>query len=186
MIQRMTTAETIMMSLRELMTEEPFDNITVRDICDNCRISKATFYRYYLDKYDLLAHVYQSYVSPLIDNIENIDDYSWKNMLEDALAIVEENRTFFRNGFKNARGQNSFSEASADFDIECAIRIINRVDQNFCRDERNLFVLRSYIMGYRIILDRLFVSEEPLDIDLLVGYIYDCMPEKVRAVLPWE
>lgn len=69
------------------MTDASFDDITVRDICDNCQISKATFYRYYLDKYDLLAHVYQSFVSPLIDNIENIDDHRWKNMLEDALAV---------------------------------------------------------------------------------------------------
>ncbi len=47
-------------ALLTLLKEEPFEKISVKDICDSAHINKMTFYRHYDDKYDLLNDVVNS------------------------------------------------------------------------------------------------------------------------------
>ena len=51
-IQR--TRKLIQQALIDLTVEMGFAAITVRDICNRAMVNRSTFYRYYLDKYDLL------------------------------------------------------------------------------------------------------------------------------------
>ena len=44
-------------ALTELMERKEFDKITVCDICEEAMINRMTFYKHYMDKYDLLADV---------------------------------------------------------------------------------------------------------------------------------
>ena len=44
----------IQRTLLELMEKKRFDNITVSDITDLAEINRSTFYRHYVDKYELL------------------------------------------------------------------------------------------------------------------------------------
>ncbi len=37
----------------QLVTEKGFDKVAIRDLCNAANINRATFYRYYTDKYDL-------------------------------------------------------------------------------------------------------------------------------------
>jgi AcrR family transcriptional regulator len=41
-------------ALLELVVEKGFAAVTVRDICERATVNRSTFYRHYLDKYDLL------------------------------------------------------------------------------------------------------------------------------------
>jgi AcrR family transcriptional regulator len=50
------TRKLLMQSLVELVIEKGFSAITVQDIADRAMVNRATFYRHYLDKYDLLDH----------------------------------------------------------------------------------------------------------------------------------
>ena len=43
-------------TLTELLEKEPFEKITVMDICEKSMIPRATFYNYFEDKYDLLNY----------------------------------------------------------------------------------------------------------------------------------
>lgn len=38
----------------ELTVEKGFANLTVRDVTERAMVNRSTFYRHYLDKYDLL------------------------------------------------------------------------------------------------------------------------------------
>lgn len=58
MISRKTTRELLGESLHELAENKPVDKITVREIVENCGMSSATFYRYFHDKYELIAWIY--------------------------------------------------------------------------------------------------------------------------------
>ncbi|MBA3872687.1 MAG: TetR family transcriptional regulator, partial [Anaerolineae bacterium] len=51
-IQR--TRQLLQQALIDLTVEMGFAPITVRDITQRARVNRSTFYRYYLDKYDLL------------------------------------------------------------------------------------------------------------------------------------
>ncbi len=54
----------------ELITEQGFDAITVGDIAERAMINRATFYRHYQDKYDLVANIFEETVNSLIENMK--------------------------------------------------------------------------------------------------------------------
>jgi AcrR family transcriptional regulator len=53
----------------ELITEKGFDAITVGDIAERAMINRATFYRHYQDKYDLVAKIFEETANHLVENM---------------------------------------------------------------------------------------------------------------------
>ena len=51
------TKKNLRESLLSLMTEIPFDKITVNALCEKAVINRMTFYKHYKDKYDLFGDV---------------------------------------------------------------------------------------------------------------------------------
>ncbi len=50
------TRQLLLRALQELMAEESFQAITVRDIAERATVNRATFYAHFADKYALLEH----------------------------------------------------------------------------------------------------------------------------------
>ncbi len=46
--------QALMSALVEQLTTKSFEDITTRDICTHAKVHRSTFYKYYVDKYDLL------------------------------------------------------------------------------------------------------------------------------------
>lgn len=49
------TKKALFDSFMKLLTEKPFDEITVNELCDIAGIRRATFYKHYSDKFDFLT-----------------------------------------------------------------------------------------------------------------------------------
>ena len=49
-------------ALKELVGREPLDKITVKQIVEGCGVSRQTFYRCFLDKYDLVNWYFERLV----------------------------------------------------------------------------------------------------------------------------
>lgn len=49
-------------ALISLLDEEPFEQITVTQICNKSDISRITFYTHYADKYDLVEDIFQDMI----------------------------------------------------------------------------------------------------------------------------
>jgi len=54
----------------ELVTEKGFDAITVGDIAERAMINRATFYRHYQDKYDLVVKIFEETTNQLVENMK--------------------------------------------------------------------------------------------------------------------
>jgi AcrR family transcriptional regulator len=54
----------------ELITEKGFDAITVGDIAERAMINRATFYRHYQDKYDLVVKIFEETTGELVENMK--------------------------------------------------------------------------------------------------------------------
>ena len=54
----------------DLITEKGFDAITVGDIAARAMINRATFYRHYQDKYDLVAKIFEETANHLVENMK--------------------------------------------------------------------------------------------------------------------
>lgn len=62
------TKDAIIKIFISLLEEKPFYKLTVQDIIDGALINRTTFYRHYLDKYDLAAQQNQK----LVDRIASL------------------------------------------------------------------------------------------------------------------
>ena len=63
-IQR--TRKLLLTALMDLTIQKGFDSVTVRDICEHAMVNRATFYRHYRDKYDLV----EQYMDELYDLLD--------------------------------------------------------------------------------------------------------------------
>jgi AcrR family transcriptional regulator len=59
----------------ELITEKGFDAITVGDIAERAMINRATFYRHYQDKYDLVMKIFEETVGQLVTSTKPSHGY---------------------------------------------------------------------------------------------------------------
>ncbi len=76
----------------KLLTEKPFEKITLKELCDTAMVPRSTFYRYFEDKYDLLGYCLQNFFENMdldIDVIylKNLD--SMKNYLAKTLNVLD-------------------------------------------------------------------------------------------------
>lgn len=65
------TIESIKNAFKQLICEKPFDKITVKELCEIARINKKTFYRYYIDLYDLLSEMQLEISNEYLNLIKN-------------------------------------------------------------------------------------------------------------------
>ena len=107
-------------NLRYLMQRRLFEKITIKQICDETGVIRATFYNYFEDKYDCLDWIVHMDLAIKDEQDETQIDYS-KYILV-ALANIEKNKEFYKvaynvvgqNGFEG-RVQNCFSESVYQF-----------------------------------------------------------------------
>ena len=75
-----------------LLSEKDIKNITVSEICKIADINRATFYRYYLDVYDLLNKIQEEFVQEL-KNATTKEDNNISTFSKNLLNVFLENNT---------------------------------------------------------------------------------------------
>ena len=64
--KRRETEKRIETSLLRLMKEQTFETISIRQLIDLAEVNRSTFYRHYLDKYDLLEKIEDQLLGDLL------------------------------------------------------------------------------------------------------------------------
>lgn len=49
------TQKALLDTFMKMLSEEPFDNITINNLCEQAMVRRATFYKHFADKYDFFA-----------------------------------------------------------------------------------------------------------------------------------
>ena len=81
-------------SLRELMLHYPFEKITIKNICNETGVIRATFYNYFVDKYDCLSQiVYLDFVETVFKQHQHLDI---DDLIYELLKIIAANKEFYR------------------------------------------------------------------------------------------
>lgn len=89
-------------ALFELTVEKGFSHVTVRDIAKRAKVNRSTFYRHYVDKYDLLNQYFdqlQKDVAEAAAQAENASDAQERHVpagLRLLLEHVREHAPFYR------------------------------------------------------------------------------------------
>lgn len=79
-------------SFIKLLTEKDLKKITVREICEEADINRATFYRYYLDVYDLLEQIQNEFVQEIKDACDKENEYSVVTFSKELITAFLKNK----------------------------------------------------------------------------------------------
>lgn len=102
----MDTKNIISNAMFGLLQRKPFEEITVQLILDEAKVSRATFYRHFRDKYELMNWGYQSYADKIIAKYEG---ENWQVILQQLYQFYYDHHKFLEHAF-NVTGCNSFRE----------------------------------------------------------------------------
>lgn len=84
------TKKIIKDTLLELMENKDISKITVTEICEIADINRATFYKYYLDVYDLLNQIENELIEKIRMTLK-IEGKTLETIIFDIMKIIEEN-----------------------------------------------------------------------------------------------
>ena len=85
-------------SLKHLLLSKPLDKITVTDICEDCGISRMTFYYHFRDIYDLVEWVCLEDARVALDGKKTYD--TWEEGYLRIFDAVLENKPFILNAYR--------------------------------------------------------------------------------------
>ena len=179
---RKTTKEILAESFMELTATKPISKISIVDIVENCAMTKPTFYRYFKDKFDLMAWLF---VREAQGNVSKIgtDGYLWRDTLLDGLRYYESNRKFMINALKHTSGRDAF------------INLINEADIAFITDEIRKKLGRDDIPGHLAALVRIYcygtgqymcdwlMDNHPISCDEIAKAMEASIPEELKPYL---
>lgn len=72
------THRAIVTAFRQLLTTTPFDKVTINDIAESALINRSTFYVHFLDKYDLLQHIFEDVLIQEQIDTSHIDQHPFE------------------------------------------------------------------------------------------------------------
>lgn len=75
------TKMVIIQSFTKILKEKPINKITVKEICDLAELNRATFYKHYLDVYDLLDKIELQFLEDLMAVLRSRENTTAKDML---------------------------------------------------------------------------------------------------------
>ena len=93
------TKKTIQDCFFELLNEKEINKITVSELCTKADINRATFYRYYIDIYDLLEKIQEEFIDEL-KIISSEKDYTVLSFSKEMLQVFLNNKELLKIVFK--------------------------------------------------------------------------------------
>ncbi len=101
-------------SMKECMKTTPVEEITVRQICEICGVTRQTFYRNFLDKYDLINWYFDKLLTKSFEHMGR--GTTVFDSLEKKFTYIQKEKAFFAAAFRYDK-QNSLREHDFDRDV---------------------------------------------------------------------
>jgi AcrR family transcriptional regulator len=100
------TRKAIYAALMELLTQKELHKVTVQEISDTADINRATFYKHFLDVYDLYDQLEQEILIEWGMLVLNMQDLRNKDFFDSLVNYIDKNRNVFKMVFSSkAPGQ---------------------------------------------------------------------------------
>ena len=83
-------------ALAELLLEKELHKVTVQEISDKANVNRVTFYKHYLDVYDLYEKIEDSTLVELGLMVLQLEELPLRDFFAHIISYISENRTIFR------------------------------------------------------------------------------------------
>ena len=178
MLPKEQTKYRLAQAMKVCMKEKPVDRITVQEIVDVCGVTRQTFYRKFLDKYDLINWYFDKL---LLESFAHMG--SGRTILEGLerkFAYIQEERVFFTAAF-SSDDQNCLKKHDYSLILQFYYRqILEKTGRAPEGDIR--FLLEMYCHGSIYMTVKWVLGGMPLTPAQMARGLVDAMPAKLGAL----
>ena len=165
-------------AMKELLVHTPVDKITVKQIVDQCDVTRPTFYRHFKDKYDLINWYFDKLLA------KSFEHMGMGKTVYDALVkkftYIQEEHVFFAAAFKydsqNSLRQHDF-ELILDFYENLIREKTGRIPDETIHCILEMYCQSSIYMTVKWVLGELECAPEGL-----AKILVDGMPGKLSEL----
>lgn len=165
-------------SMKECMRSSSVETITVKQITENCGLTRQTFYRNFLDKYDLINWYFDKLLAKSFEHMgqgKNVHDALVKKF-----TYIQEERTFFSVAFRYDK-QNSLRQHDYELILDFYENLIcektNKLPSQKIHYLLEMYCYSSIYMTVRWVTGEIVCTPEELALILV-----DAMPEKLMEL----
>lgn len=163
-------------SFYELNSSIAFEKLTVEKIVNHCGISKATFYRHFRDKYDLLNYnslgITQRYF-----NMEYCSN--WHDFFIRMFQEIEKDVDYYRDAFRTS-GQNAHSRFLFEYSYGIVRSCYLKSNRKNTLTSREHYVISHYCHGCVDTLEEWLRDPVGLSGGQMAELFYEAMPNSLK------
>ena len=166
-------------AMKECMKTTPVDAITVRQITERCGVTRQTFYRNFLDKYDLINWYFDKLV---LKSFEQIGvSHTIGESLTQKLEFIQEEKAFFTEAFRSD-DRNSVKEHDFELILQFYKDLIARRTSRPLGEELQ-FLLEMYCQGSVYMTVKWILTGMKDTPEAMAVKLVEAMPPKLAKVM---
>lgn len=170
------TRRDILRAYNTLIKKSSMERITIDQLVKEAGISRATFYRYFKDKYDVMNYNYKI----LLDSMGTPEkSNSYKDLYRNLYKYGQKNWKFLQNAFETT-GRNSFGEYIETYSMQLVEQITmhNRGGSGLTETEK--LQCDVFIRGIPYMYRKWIFEKYTLSPDEAAQALYEIMPATLR------
>lgn len=141
-----TTKRALAASLKKLLAEKSLDNITVKDIVEDCGVNRQTFYYHFRDIYDLVEWIYTSEATAAIGAKRTYD--TWQQGFLGLFTYALDNRAFVTRTY-HSLSREHLERYLYHETYQLLISVVEECAQGVpARDDDKAFIAHFYKYGF--------------------------------------
>ena len=165
-------------SMKECMKSAPVDKITVKEIVEGCGVTRQTFYRNFLDKYDLINWYFDKLV---LQSFEQIGmGHTVGESLTQKFEFIVNEKVFFTEAFRSD-DRNSLKEHDFELILQFYTDLLARKDSR-ALDQELHFLLEMYCQGSVYMTVKWVLGGMKDSPQAMSAKLVDAMPPKLANV----
>lgn len=119
--------------LMDMLNTTSLEDLRIQELCELANVSKSTFYRLFIDKYDLAFWIYKNQADQVVTDFPDLSQ--WSEWTERIFDVILKNKTFYRN-YASYRGQNSLFECLLRYYQQNIFRYRKKQEMEMTEDQR--------------------------------------------------
>ena len=165
-------------SMKECMKHASVESITVKQITENCGLTRQTFYRNFLDKYDLINWYFDKLLTKSFEHMGQ--GKTIYEALVKKFTYIQEEQTFFATAFRYD-SQNSLREHDFELILAFYEKLIKEKTGRM-PEEQVHFLLEMYCQSSIYMTVQWVLGEVKITPEELARIVVDGMPGKLMKL----
>jgi len=170
------TKKAIIQAFNDLIERYEFEDITIQMICKKAEVSKATFYRYFRDKYDVMNENYKTLLDYYSGSGQSHDYYSLYLNLFNA---GKEHLIKTRKSFKTI-GINSFRHFIFRYSYDLLIHITEQNRNGDGLTQQEILQCDVFCHGVSYMYEDWISGKYDLTGEEAASLLYNMMPDSLK------